>query len=155
MNTKINLTKNIIIMIFAVLCLPFAINPTNYGNSESIRPYPQNVTKLVYHLSSDNPWRATIALSDSNTMLKMGYNVTLMLSIEGVQLGVKNPHQQLGLDMLRNNVTDFIKSGGHVIVCKLCLHIVGYNDSDIINGAVIGSPQIMANLLNKTTVVDY
>jgi hypothetical protein len=32
---------------------------------------------------------------------------------------------------------------------------VGYNDSDIINGAVIGSPQTMANLLNKTTVVDY
>jgi hypothetical protein len=78
-----------------------------------------------------------------------------MLSIEGVQLGVKNPHPQLGLNMLANNVTNFIKSGGHVIVCKLCLHIVGYNDSDIINGAVIGSPQIMANLLNKTTVVDY
>ncbi len=47
-------------------------------------------------------WRATIALSDSQTMLKMGYNVTLMLSI-GVQLGIKNPHHQLGLDMLTNN----------------------------------------------------
>jgi hypothetical protein len=78
-----------------------------------------------------------------------------MLSIEWVQLGVKNPHPQLGLDMLRNNVTDFIKSGRHVIVCKICLHIVGYNVSDIINGAVIGLPQTMANLLNKTTAVDY
>jgi hypothetical protein len=57
--------------------------------------------------------------------------------------------------MLRNNVTNFVKSGGHVIVCRICLHIVGHNDADIINGEVIGSPQTMANLLNKTTVVDY
>ena len=42
-----------------------------------------NKTKLVYHLSSDEPWRFTIAILDSQTMLKMGYNVTLMLSIEG------------------------------------------------------------------------
>lgn len=133
----------------------FKSNFFAYSDPSSINNNSSNKTKLVYHLSSDDPWRATIALSDSHTMLKMGYNVTLMLSIEGVQLGVKNPHQQLGLDMLRNNITDFIKSGGHVIVCKICLHIAGYNDSDIINGAVIGSPQIMANLLNKTTVVDY
>ena len=38
-----------------------------------------NKTKLVYHLSSDEPWRSTIAILDSQTMLKMGYNVTLML----------------------------------------------------------------------------
>lgn len=114
-----------------------------------------NKTKLVYHLSSDDPWRATIALSDSQTMLKMGYNVTLMLSIEGVQLGVKNPHQLLGLDTLTNNVSNFIKNGGHLIICKVCLHIAGYNNSDIIDGAIVGTPQIMANLLNKTTVIGY
>ena len=28
-------------------------------------------TKLVYHLSSDEPWRSTIAILDSQTMLKM------------------------------------------------------------------------------------
>ncbi|HKO65021.1 MAG TPA: hypothetical protein VJU13_07445 [Candidatus Nitrosocosmicus sp.] len=30
-----------------------------------------NKTKLVYHLSSDEPWRSTIAILDSQTMLKM------------------------------------------------------------------------------------
>ena len=155
-NKKINSSKKISIIIFSILSLTLLIN---YSNISTI--YSENLqsvvlkTKLVYHLSSDDPWRSTIALSDSQTMLKMGYNVTLMLSIEGVQLGVKYPHHQLGLDMLRNNVTNFIKSGGHVIVCKVCLHIAGYNDSNIVDGAIIGSPQIMANLLNKTTVVDY
>ena len=156
-NKKFNTISNITFMaIFSILSLTGITIYTNYAHSLTMQTsVPLNKTKLVYHLSSDDPWRATIALSDSQTMLKMGYNVTLMLSIEGVQLGVKHPHYQLGLDMLRNNVTNFIKSGGHVIVCKICLHIAGYNDSDIFNGAVIGSPQTMANLLNKTTVVDY
>ena len=114
-----------------------------------------NKTKLVYHLSSDEPWRSTIAILDSQTMLKMGYNVTLMLSIEGVQLGVKNPHHYLGLESLTKNISDFINNGGNVVICEVCLKIAGYDNSDIINGSIIGSPVLMANLLNKTTVVDY
>lgn len=114
-----------------------------------------NKTKMVYHLSSDEPWRATIALLDSQTMLRMGYNVTLMLSIEGVQLGVKEPHQYLGLQPLTKNVSDFISNGGTVIICEVCLKIAGYNNTNIIDGSIIGSPKVMANLLNQTTVVDY
>jgi predicted peroxiredoxin len=114
-----------------------------------------NKTKLVYHLSSDEPWRSTIAILDSQTMLKMGFNVTLMLSIEGVQLGVKSPHHYLGLEPLTKNVSDFINNGGNVVICEVCLKIAGYNNSDIIDGSLIGSPALMANLLNKTTVVDY
>ncbi len=114
-----------------------------------------NKTKLVYHLSSDEPWRSTIAILDSQTMLKMGYNVTLMLSIEGVQIGVKSPHHYLGLDPLTKNVSDFISNGGNVVICEVCLKIAGYDNSDIIDGSIIGSPALMANLLNKTTVVDY
>src|SRR5690348_7381938 len=98
-NTKSIQSKKIFVVIFSILTLTFVMNYTNYVYSENIHSsVPLNKTKLVYHLSSDDPWRATIALSDSNTMLKMGYNVTLLLSIEGVQLGVKDPHQQLGLD---------------------------------------------------------
>ena len=114
-----------------------------------------NKTKIVYHLSSDEPWRSTIAILDSQTMLKMGFNVTLMLSIEGVQLGVKSPHHYLGLEPLTKNVSDFINDGGNVVICEVCLKIAGYNNSDIIDGSIIGSPALMANLLNKTTVVDY
>lgn len=48
--------------------------------------------------------------------------------------------------MLRNTVIDLIKSRGHVIVCKLCLHIADYNELDLVNGAIIGSPQITVNI---------
>jgi predicted peroxiredoxin len=98
-----------------------------------------NKTKFVYHLSSDEPWRSTIAVLDSQTMLKMGYNVTLMLSIEGVQLGVKSPHHYLGLEPLTKNVSDFINNGGNVVICEVCLKIAGYDNSGIIDGSIIGS----------------
>ena len=110
---------------------------------------------LVYHLSSDDPWRATVAISDATNMLKLGHNVTLLLSIEGVQIGVKNPHHYLGLDMLTRNVTSFIASGGRVVICEVCLRIAGYNNQDILPGAIIGKPIIISNLLNNATVIDY
>ena len=131
-------------------------SPSNaYAQTPDASKNINNKTKMVYHLSSDEPWRATIALLDSQNMLRMGYNVTLMLSIEGVQLGVKDPHQYLGLQALTKNVSDFINTGGNVIVCEVCLKVAGYNNTDIIEGSIIGSPEIMANLLNQTTVVDY
>jgi len=110
---------------------------------------------LVYHLSSDEPWRATVAISDATTMLKLGHNVTLLLSIEGVQIGVKHPHTYLGLDMLTRNVTNFMSNGGNVIICEICLRIAGYNNTDIIDKAVIGRPEILSNLLSRATVIDY
>ena len=110
---------------------------------------------LVYHLSSDEPWRATVAISDATTMLKLGHNVTLLLSIEGVQIGVKHPHAYLGLDMLTRNVTNFMANGGNVIICEVCLRIAGYSNSDIIDKAVIGKPETLSNLLSRATVIDY
>ena len=110
---------------------------------------------LVYHLSSDEPWRATVAISDATTQLKLGHNVTLLLSIEGVQIGVKHPHHYLGLDMLTRNVTNFIADGGKVIICEVCLRIAGYNNSDIIDRAVVGKPEIISRLLTNATVIDY
>src|ERR671930_1526898 len=115
----------------------------------------RNGNPLGYHLSSDELGRATVAISDATTMLKAGHNVTLLLSIEGVQIGVKHPHSYLGLDMLTRNITNFIADGGRVIICEVCLRIAGYNNTDIIDKAVIGKPDILSNLLSKATVIDY
>ncbi len=155
MKTKIKVIYMLIIFAFC-FSIMFANNPKlHQAYSESLKTASGSETKLVYHLSSDEPWRATIALLDSQTMLNSGYNVTLMLSIEGVQLGVKHPHQYLGLNPLTNNVTNFMDNGGNVIICEVCLKIAGYNNSDIIDGAIIGTHAIMSDLLNMTTVVDY
>lgn len=124
--------------------------PPSYAIAKGVVGNP-----LVYHLSSDEPWRATVAISDASTMLKLGHNVTLLLSIEGVQIGVKHPHHYLGLDMLTRNVTNFMADGGKVIICEVCLRIAGYNNNDIIDKAIIGKPELLSNLLSKATVIDY
>ena len=154
---SILLIFGLLISFYTTASMIFFNNIHSFSNLSvpSIFAQEVNKTKIVYHLSSDEPWRSTIAILDSQTMLKMGYNVTLMLSIEGVQIGVKNPHNYLGLEPLTKNVSDFIDSGGNVVICEVCLKIAGYDNSDIIDGSIIGSPALMANLLNKTTVVDY
>jgi predicted peroxiredoxin len=114
-----------------------------------------NASPLVYHLSSSDPWRASIAVSDATAMKNLGHNVTLLLSIEGVQIGVQNPHHHLGLNNLVQNVTDFINGGGKVLVCKVCLRIAGYDEIDTINGAIIATPEITSKVLANATVIDY
>ena len=156
-STSMLLIFGFVISFYTTASVIFFNDVHSFSNPSVASIFAQEVnkTKLVYHLSSDEPWRSTIAILDSQTMLKMGYNVTLMLSIEGVQIGVKDPHHYLGLEPLTKNVSDFINNGGNVVICEVCLKIAGYNNSDIINGSIIGSPALMANLLNKTTVVDY
>ena len=57
--------------------------------------------------------------------------------------------------MLTRNVTNFIADGGKVIICEVCLRIAGYNNSDIIDGAIIGKPEILSTLFTNARVIDY
>jgi predicted peroxiredoxin len=154
MNAHIRRLKISIILILSITAVGLA-NISSFSIFQHAYAAKEIGNPLVYHLSSDEPWRATVAISDATTMLKAGHNVTLLLSIEGVQIGVKHPHSYLGLDMLTRNVTNFIADGGRVIICEVCLKIAGYNNTDIIDKAVIGKPEILSNLLSKATVIDY
>jgi predicted peroxiredoxin len=73
----------------------------------------KQLLKMLIQLStsSDDSWRASIAVSDAANLKDLGHNVTLMLNIEGVQVGVNNAHNFLVLGNLINNVTDFINGG--------------------------------------------
>jgi predicted peroxiredoxin len=153
----IHLKPLIILSLYAIV-----VGITNIRSSSTASSFPQYAyaeeqirNPLVYHLSSDEPWRATVAISDATTMLKAGHDVTLLLSIEGVQIGVKHPHSYLGLDLITRNVTNFIADGGKVIICEVCLRIAGYNNTDIIDKAIIGKPDILSSLLSRATVIDY
>ena len=154
MNAHIRRLKISIILILSITAVGLA-NISSFSIFQHAYAAKEIGNPLVYHLSSDEPWRATVAISDATTMLKAGHNVTLLLSIEGVQIGVKHPHSYLGLDMLTRNVTNFIADGGRVIICEVCLKIAGYNNTDIIDKAIIGKPNILSNLLSRATVIDY
>lgn len=70
-------------------------------------------------------------------------------------MGVKNPHHFLNLDNVVANVSNFIKDGGKVVVCGVCLRVAGFEPNEIIDGAIIGTDEITPKLLTNATVVTY
>ena len=70
-------------------------------------------------------------------------------------MGVKNPHHFLNLDNVVANVSNFIKDGGKVVVCGVCLRVAGFERNEIIDGAIIGTDEITPKLFTNATVVTY
>ena len=53
------------------------------------------------------------------------------------------------------NVTNFIKNGGKVVVCGICLRVAGFKPNEIIDGAIIGTDEISSKIFTNATVVTY
>ncbi|HJT84192.1 MAG TPA: DsrE family protein [Nitrososphaeraceae archaeon] len=145
-----------LILLFSFIIVGTSLFSNIYGQEDvSTNNTKKNANPIVYHLTSSDPWRASIVISDVTNLKNLGYDVTLLLSIEGVQVGVKNPHHHLNLNNLVANVTNFIKDGGKVVVCGVCLKVAGFEPTDIIDGAIIGTDEITPKILTNATVITY
>ena len=145
-----------LILLFSFIVVGMSFLSSVYGQDDvSQNNTKNNANPIVYHLTSNDPWRASIVISDVTNLKNLGYDVTLLLSIEGVQIGVKNPHHHLNLDNVVANVTNFIKDGGKVVVCGVCLGVAGFEPNDIIDGAIIGTAEITPKILTNATVITY
>jgi predicted peroxiredoxin len=145
-----------LILLFISLVIGISFLTSVYGQDDISKTITKkNANPIVYHLTSNDPWRASIVISDATNLKNLGYNVTILLSIEGVQVGVKNPHHFLNLDNVVANVTNFIKEGGKVVVCGVCLRVAGFEPNEIIDGAIIGTDEITPKLFTNATVVTY
>jgi predicted peroxiredoxin len=144
-----------LILLFISIVIGISFLPSVYGQDDVSKTIAKNANPIVYHLTSNDPWRASIAISDASNLNNLGYNVTLLLSIEGVQVGVKNPHHFLNLNDVVANVTNFIEDGGKVVVCGVCLRVAGFEPNEIIDGAIIGTDEITSKIFTNATVVTY
>ncbi len=148
--------KYSLILIFSSIVIGMSFLPNVYGQDDISKTITKkNANPIVYHLTSNDPWRASIVISDATNLKNLGYNVTLLLSIEWVKVGVKNPHHFLNLDNVVANVSNFIKDGGKVVVCGVCLRVAGFEPNEIIDGAIIGTDEITPKLFTNATVVTY
>ena len=146
---------SLILLFISGIILGMSFLTNVYGQNDILKNISKNANPIVYHLTSNDPWRASIVISDVTNLKNLGYNVILLLSIEGVQVGVKNPHHHLNLDNVVANVTNFIKDGGKVVVCGVCLEVAGFEPTDIIDGAIVGTAEITPKLFTNATVVTY
>lgn len=98
---------------------------------------------LFVNLTSDDPFRAWMALHFALTTKRLGYPVTVFLNVIGVRLAsTAQPAPKFAqaiwppLDYLRA----IMKEGGTVLTCTPCMTEVGMKMSDVLEGLLPGAP---------------
>jgi len=109
-------------------------------------------------LTSDDIDRAAMAVGISNKVLStQKIPVTIFLSAQGVRWADKNIPQNKHANgkTIPDMLTDFIKSGGQVIICKMCMkNVGGMKQSEVIDGLKF-SGAIEALFADNTVVLSY
>ena len=117
--------------------------------------------KLFVNLTSDEINRATMAIVFStNILTKKKIPVTIFLNVEGVRIADKTlpEHKHANGKSTKEMLSAFIKAGGRVIVCPMCMkNVGGINKDDLLDGIEIGGPDVTwpALFADDTTVLSY
>ncbi len=114
--------------------------------------------KLFVNLISDDLDRAAMAVSISNKVLSTEeIPVTIFLSAQGVRWVDKNIPQNRYVNgkTIPEMLQGFMKSGGQVILCKMCMtNIGGIKQEDVIDGVKF-TGTLSALFADNTTVLTY
>ncbi len=116
---------------------------------------------LLVNITSDDMDRAAMAISFSTRMMKeQNIPVTIFLNVEGVRLADKNIPQNIHISgkTLQEMLQIFMKDGGTLLVCPMCLENVGgMTENDLIEGAVVSSPDLIGSALfaDNVRVLSY
>ena len=79
-----DMNKSSLILLFISLIIGISSLSVIYGQDDVSKTISnKNANPIVYHLTSNDPWRASIVISDVTNLKNLGYDVTLLLSIEG------------------------------------------------------------------------
>ena len=114
--------------------------------------------KLFVNLISDDLDRAAMAVSFSNKVLSTGkIPVTIFLSAQGVRWVDKTIPQNSYVNgkAIPEMLQGFMKSGGQVILCKMCMNNVGGIKEDEVIEGVKFSGALSALFADNTTVLTY
>lgn len=114
--------------------------------------------KLFVSLTTDDLDRATMAIGISNKVLStQKIPVTIFLSAQGVRWADKNIPQNRHANgkTVPEMLQGFMKAGGQVIICKMCMkNVGGIKKSEVIKGIKF-SGTLSALFADNTTVLTY
>jgi predicted peroxiredoxin len=139
--------------------VPVLANPpvSPVQTNEAILAIGQQKSDLFVNLTTDDPWRAAMAIGVATNMQKKGHATTIFLNITGVNIASKTiPQHTNGITgkTLQAMLVDFISQGGKVLICPSCMKQAGIKPEDIITGVVTSSPDSLeANLFSETVKV--
>ena len=117
-----------------------------------------NNNKLFVSLTTDNLDRAAMAVGISSKVLSTkSIPVTIFLSAQGVRWADKNIPQNRYVNgkTIPEMLQAFMKSGGQVIICKMCMKNVGGLSKDEVLEGIKFSGTLEALFADNTTVLSY
>jgi predicted peroxiredoxin len=117
--------------------------------------------KLFVNLTSDAINRAAMAIGFSTKVLSQRkVPVTIFLNVDAVRIADNNipGHRHANGKTLKEMLAGFIEAGGRVIICPMCMEMVGgLNKKELIEGVEVGGPDVTwpALFAEGTTVLSY
>ena len=130
--------------------LYFGINSVAFADDDD--------KKLFINLISDDLDRAAMAVSISNKVLSTEkISVTIFLSAQGVRWVDKTIPQNKYVNgkTIPEMLQGFMKSGGQVILCKMCMENVGGIKKEEVIEGVEFTGALSALFADNTTVLTY
>lgn len=114
---------------------------------------------IFVNLTSTDLLRAPMAVHFAMRGLERDIPMTLFLNGEGVRLAVAKfnvPTNAKTGQNIHDMLKMFMKKGGKVIICPMCLSANGYEKSDLIEGVTMGSPDIVfPAIMESEKVISY
>ena len=117
--------------------------------------------KLFVNITTDDTNKSAMAVSMATLVLTTKkVPVTILLNVDAVRLADKTIPQNkyASGETVTEMLAGFMKAGGTVIVCPMCMKNVGGMDkNDLIPGVIMGGPDVTfpALLADDTTVISY
>ena len=111
---------------------------------------------LFVNVTSSDNIKGPMAIMFANKGLKKGLKMTVFLNTEGVRLAVKgfNPPTNAATGKNTQEMLQmFMKNGGKVLVCPMCLKAQGYDESDLIGGVEVSDENVTFDTILKSSKV--
>ncbi len=102
---------------------------------------------LFINLTTDDPHRANMALTFAAKQQQRKHPVTVFLNDKAVFIGAKSQAEKFKEQQAA--IAGLLQGGANIIICPMCMKHFGVAETDVIEGAKVGNPELTGGLLFK------
>jgi sulfur relay (sulfurtransferase) complex TusBCD TusD component (DsrE family) len=102
---------------------------------------------LFINLTTDDPHRASMAISFGGNQFGRGHPLTIFLNDKGVLVGARSNASRYAEQ--QKSLAELMTKGTTVLICPMCMKHYGVAQSDLLPGIKVGSPDVTGGALFK------
>lgn len=146
----------LIALLTAGLAPAIALAPASGMAEEAAGGQATTAAPFFYNLTTDDAWTAGMALAQASTAAGRGHKVAVFLNVRAVhladrdaQLGSFGPLDKTPAELL----AALMAKGGTVLVCGMCMKAAGMEAADLIDGAMLATPDLTFGAMTESGTV--